>query len=286
MSRLKDYYILIKPGIVIGNAYHVLAGIFLAYQFDWSWATAGGVLVGTSALIASACVANNYFDRHQDARMNRTKNRPLANGSISLFSAVVFAGLLLIGGLALLHLTTNPLTVILGLIAYISYAFVYTYMKRITAYNTIVGTLPGALPGVAGYVAFSGQLDWMAWLIFIVLAIWQLPHFYAIAIRRRQEYEATEFKFITNSLGKSQMWWLINSLIVAYGIAFVCLGLLTMHWAFVLVIWLACSWWIWLSIQQPTDYTAWAKRVFGGSLVLMMVFMVTTLGNFLLEKLI
>lgn len=218
--------------------------------------------------------------------MDRTKNRPLANGSISLFSAVVFAGLLLIGGLALLHLTTNTLTVILGLIAYISYAFVYTYMKRITAYNTIVGTLPGALPGVAGYVAFSGQLDWMAWLIFIVLAIWQLPHFYAIAIRRRQEYEATEFKFITNSLGKRQMWWLINSLIVAYGIAFVCLGLLTMHWAFVLVIWLACSWWIWLSIQQPTDYTVWAKRVFGGSLVLMMVFMATTLGNFLLEKLI
>lgn len=277
---------MIKPGIVIGNAYHVLAGIFLAYQFDWSWATAGGVLVGTSALIASACVANNYFDRHQDARMDRTKNRPLANGSISLFSAVVFAGLLLIGGLALLHLTTNTLTVILGLIAYISYAFVYTYMKRITAYNTIVGTLPGALPGVAGYVAFSGQLDWMAWLIFIVLAIWQLPHFYAIAIRRRQEYEATEFKFITNSLGKRQMWWLINSLIVAYGIAFVCLGLLTMHWALVLVIWLACSWWIWLSIQQPTDYTVWAKRVFGGSLVLMMVFMATTLGNFLLEKLI
>lgn len=284
MASLRDYYLLVKPGIVTGNAYHVLAGIFLAYQFDWSWSTGIGVLVGTSAMIASACVVNNYFDRRQDAKMGRTKDRPLANGNISVAAAITFAVLLLAGGLGLLAVTTNLLTVVLGLIAYVSYAFVYTYLKYVTAYNTLVGTIPGALPGVAGYTAFSGQLDQVAWLIFAVLALWQLPHFYAIAIRRRGEYQATDFKFITAALSDRSLWLLITGLIVVYGIAFVCLALLTMHWVFGLVIAIAAAWWTWLSLQKPTDFTAWAKRVFLGSLVLMMVFSLTTLANFLIEK--
>lgn len=284
MAKPSDYYRLIKPGIVTGNAYHVLAGIFLAYQFAWSWWTAIGVFVGTCALIASACVINNYFDRYQDAKMGRTKNRPLASGTISVPVALSIAAVLLVGGMALLVATTNWLTVTLGVIAYLSYAVVYTYLKRVTTYNTIVGTIPGALPGVAGYTAFSGAMDWVAWLIFAVLAIWQLPHFYAIAIRRRKEYSVTDFKFITASLSKRQVWLLIVSLVVAYGIVFVCLSLLTMHWLLTGLIWVGCSWWIWLALQSPRDYTKWAKKVFGGSLVMMMVFMLTTLGNFLLEK--
>lgn len=286
MSRLYEYYRLVKPGIVIGNTYHVLAGIFLAYQFGWSWLTAIGVVLGTAALIASACIVNNYFDRHQDSQMDRTKSRPLASGSISIVSAISLATGLLISGIVLLALTTNLLTVGLGVLAYISYAFVYTYLKRVTTLNTLAGTLPGALPGVAGYTAFSAEFDWIAWLIFIVLAIWQLPHFYAIAIRRRKEYKATNFKFITASLKKAQVWRLITALVVVYGMAFLSLSLLTMHWAFSVIIWLACSWWIWLSVQRPSDYTDWAKKIFTGSLVLMMVFMTTTLANFLLEKLI
>lgn len=286
MARLRDYYLLVKPGIVAGNAYHVLAGIFLAYQFDWSWVTAVGVLVGTSAMIASACVVNNYFDRRQDAKMGRTKDRPLANGNISVPAAMLFAALLLAGGLGLLVATTNPLTVALGLIAYVSYSFVYTYLKYVTAYNTLVGTIPGALPGVAGYTAFSGQMDQVAWLIFVVLALWQLPHFYAIAIRRRKEYQATDFKFITAALSNRSLWLMITVLIVVYGVAFVCLALLTMHWVFALAIGLAAGWWAWLSFQKPTDFTAWSKRVFLGSLVLMMVFSLTALANFLIEKIL
>ncbi len=286
MASARDYWLLTKPGIVTGNAYHVLAGIFLAYQFAWSWSTALGVFFGTCALIASACVVNNYFDRHQDAKMGRTKQRPLVNGAISVPAAWVFAIALLMIGFGLLIATTNWLTVGLGVIAYLSYSFVYTYLKRVTAYNTLVGTVPGALPGVAGYTAFSGQLDTIAWLIFVVLAIWQLPHFYAIAIRRRKEYSATDFKFITGSLDKRGMWWLINILIAIYAVTMLVLTQLTMHWLWLVVVGLACGYWLWLAARDSTDYTAWAKRVFGGSLILMMVFMVTTLGNFIIEKIL
>lgn len=286
MATARDYWLLIKPGIVIGNAYHVLAGVFLAYQFDWSWKIGVGVLVGCCAMIASACIVNNYFDRHQDAKMGRTKGRPLVNGNITPGAGLAIAGLLLIGGLLTLILTTNQLTVWLGVIAYISYSFIYTYLKRVTAYNTLVGTLPGALPGVAGYTAFSGQMDTIAWLIFVVLAIWQLPHFYAIAIRRRQEYRRTDFKFITTALSQRSMWWLINALIVAYAVAIIALAQLTMHWLWVVVTGLACAWWLWLAVQPIKNYTAWAKSLFGGSLLLMMVFMVTSLGNFVIEKIL
>lgn len=284
MASLRDYYLLIKPGIVYGNAYHVAAGVFLAYQFDWSWLTALGVLAGTSLMIASACIVNNYFDRHEDAKMPRTRNRVLATGEISGLQATVLAMFGLLAGLGVLLFTTNLLTVAIGVTAYMLYAFVYTFLKRITAYNTLVGTIPGALPGVAGYTAFSGSIDLVAWLIFLVLALWQLPHFYAIAIRRRDEYSETEFRFITAALSKRSLWLLLIGLIVGYGVAFVWLAILMMHWIFVALICLSVAWWLWIAMRKPTDFTAWAKKVFLGSLVLMLVFSATTLGNFMIEK--
>ena len=186
------YYQLVKPGIVYSNAIATMAGFFLAYaqlgRFDIGIFL--GVVIGTSFIIASACVLNNYIDRHIDKRMKRTSKRATAAGKISRTNVLAYTVTLGLIGLTILGLLTNILTMALGVLAYISYIVLYGIGKRKTVHGTLVGAISGGLPPVAGYAALTNQLDMAAILLFFVLVAWQMPHFYAIAMRRKDEYAA------------------------------------------------------------------------------------------------
>lgn len=199
---LRRYYYLTKPGIVINNTLTAIAGVlFAGSQVELKWLPAVAVVVGTAMVIASACVYNNVIDRRIDRLMERTKKRSLVTGMVSVQGALTFATGLGIIGFTLLYLFTNTLTLIIGLLAYVSYLLLYGYTKRRSEHGTLVGTIPGALPPVAGYVALTNRLDIAAVIIFFMLVAWQMAHFYAIAIYRKKEYAKAKVPILSVTRG-------------------------------------------------------------------------------------
>lgn len=186
---IKDYYFITKPGIIGGNAITIVAGFLLASRGDISWLLLFVTLAGLSLVVASGCVFNNYIDRDIDALMERTKNRTMAKGRISLRSALVYASVLGLIGLGVLYFYTNFLAMAAALVGLFVYVVVYSlWLKRMSIYGTIVGSMSGAIPPVVGYLAVSNSIDPGAVILFFILALWQMPHSFAIAIYRLSDY--------------------------------------------------------------------------------------------------
>src|SRR5690348_2228318 len=149
------------------------------------------MLAGLAFVMASGCVFNNYIDRDIDAAMGRTKDRALVVGRISKRAAFVYGTMLGAAGFGLLVFFTNMLTVAVAGTGFFFYVFMYSlWSKRRTVHSTIIGSVAGATPPIVGYAATSGRLDLAAALLFLTLVLWQMPHFYAIGIRRFGEYAA------------------------------------------------------------------------------------------------
>lgn len=197
---LRDWYMLTKPGIVYGNALHFTAAYLIGFTWANNLLTFVFSLVGTSLVIASACVANNYIDRGIDARMKRTQGRALASNKLPGYEAILFAVILGLAGASILAAAKLWLVLELAAIAFVSYVWVYTYAKRYTVHSTLIGTIPGALPAVAGYVTNAGYSTAGAWAIFLLVVAWQMPHFYAISLYRKKEYEAAKLPVISTLL--------------------------------------------------------------------------------------
>ena len=194
-SALQDFLALIKIGIVNSNAITTFTGLWLALHFSGSSFLANLdivflTLIGSSFIIAGSCTLNNYIDRDIDHLMERTKGRPTVTGKMQS-SRVALLGFLLIGlGSVQLFMTTITAGII-GLIGVFSYVVLYSmWSKRLYVSNTIVGSVSGAVPPLIGWAAVDGNLDMMAWVLFLIMFIWQPPHFYALAMRRAEEYRA------------------------------------------------------------------------------------------------
>lgn len=194
-STAAAYRELAKPRIVT----MVLVTTVLGY------AMAGGaldaiylvwLLLGTGMVAGGASALNHYLERDADARMNRTKSRPIPSGQISPTAALNYGAYLVLAGTILLGLKVNLLTAHLGLLSAFLYALVYTPLKRLSWWNTPVGAIPGAIPPLMGWAAATNGLSLGAWLLFAILFIWQHPHFYAIAWMFRDDYERGGFKML------------------------------------------------------------------------------------------
>lgn len=282
-EKLKAYYLLTKPGIVKGNALHALAGALFASTLTMQWTQLLGVLIGTSLVIASACVANNYMDRGIDARMKRTKRRPSVTGTVSLKNAMIYAALLFLAGLAVLYFMTNWIVIVIGLIAYVLYVFVYGLAKRKTVHSTVIGAIPGALPAMAGYVAISGQLSIEPWLIFLLIFAWQMPHFYAISVFRRDDYSAagipvlavvSSFKVVKHAILFYMMFYVvIIALLISTKTVVPSAGFLLLAGA---------AYWIAIYFTDTKNNEKWARSLFGTSLVLSLVLLIAAVLNLIL----
>lgn len=193
MDKVRAYYQLTKPGVLYGNVLTAVAGFLLAAAGDIDWLVFGGMLFGMTAVVASACVLNNYLDQDIDAVMERTKKRPSVSGSVSGVGMLVFSAILFLVGMTALVLWTNLLTVWVGVIGFVTYVWLYGALsKRRSIHGTLVGSISGAMPILGGYVAASGRLDAAAIIVFLIIFFWQFPEFYSIAIYRRKEYAAAK----------------------------------------------------------------------------------------------
>jgi len=187
--RLREYYELCKPRVVMLITFTAIVGMFLA--------TPGmvppGLLVlgslGITLMAASAAAVNQLLDRHVDARMARTCGRPLVTGTLTVAESLAFAAALGAIGFVVLFAWVNALTAWLTLATLVGYAGVYTlYLKRATPQNIVIGGAAGAAPPVLGWAAVTGTVDPHALLLALIIFVWTPPHFWALAIERHKEY--------------------------------------------------------------------------------------------------
>lgn len=169
------------------NVITAVAGYLFASKLHVVWLEFLSLIVGATLVIASACVFNNYFDRLLDGRMERTKKRALAAGTVPIKNAIILGFLLGATGFLVL-INTNWLTELIMAIGFIGYVVIYGYAKRHTMHSTLIGTVPGAASLVAGYTAFSGHFNAAAAILFVIMLAWQMTHFYAIALYRMNDY--------------------------------------------------------------------------------------------------
>lgn len=273
-QRTKSYLRLIKPGITISNTMSGAAGFFLAASIVTFSITAFiGAIFGIAFIIASACVANNVLDRDLDKRMKRTAKRDVATGTISIPRALAFSLVLAIAGFTLLAVWTNPLTVLLGAIAFIWYVAIYGIAKRTTAYSTIIGGVAGALPPAAGYTALTGRVDAAAIILFLILFFWQLPHFYAISMFRRDDYKEAGLPVWAVRYGMKSTKVQILMSVILYAVV----ASLLFFYGYVGVIYLVVSsalsiYWVYRGVvlYKKVDDVKWARTMFGISLMVLL----------------
>jgi len=153
-------------------------------------------LLGTGLVAAGASALNMLFERHTDALMLRTRDRPLPAGRLSPLEAMVFGMSLTTAGLLELFWTSGRVAVAVAFVTWASYLFAYTPLKTRTSFSTIVGAFPGALPPVIGWAAARGSVDYGAFLLFAILFLWQIPHFLAIAWIFREDYARGGFPML------------------------------------------------------------------------------------------
>ena len=154
------------------------------------------LMLGTFLSSSGAAVLNQYLERNYDGLMARTSHRPIPSGLILPMHALNFGLLLSLMGVLYLIVYTHPFTGFLSLITILFYTLIYTPSKRFTVWNTMIGSIPGALPPVGGWVAVTGTLDAPAWILFGILFCWQIPHFLSIAIMYAKDYEKGGFKML------------------------------------------------------------------------------------------
>ena len=189
MNLLRSYYVLCKPNVVYMMLICALVGMLLAEESVTSVTNIVVALIGIALCSGSAAAINQVIDRKADAAMTRTDQRPLPQGELSATHASSFAFVIGVVGALVLYLYINTLTMILTIASLIGYAFIYTvYLKRATPQNIVIGGLAGAAPPLLGWAAISNTIDPYALLLVLIIFVWTPPHFWALAIYRKDEY--------------------------------------------------------------------------------------------------
>lgn len=152
--------------------------------------------IGTSLAAAGAATINQWQERDLDAKMNRTKSRPLPSNEIQMSTALILGTIMSILGIALLYWGTNIQTAALGLATIVTYNLIYTPLKMVTRWNTEIGAIPGAIPPLMGWMAAEGSISTLGWILFAILFTWQMPHFMAISWMYKDDYAQGGFKML------------------------------------------------------------------------------------------
>lgn len=288
---IKEYLILTKPRVVLLMLLTCIIGMQLACDGYIPLTILVFANLGIALSSASAAVINHCVDRHIDAKMKRTQNRPIAAGKINFKQALIFSIILGMIGISILFYFVNSITAWLTFLTLIGYAVFYTmFLKKATPQNIVIGGAAGAAPPLLGWVAVTGSLDAQALLLMLIIYVWTPPHFWALAIHRCDEYAKAD----------------VPMLPVTHGIAFTKLNILLYTILLVLVTYLpvliqmsGILYFISTSIlnifmfyysyklyRAPEDNTAWALKTFNYSIIyLMLLFFALLVDHWYLIKL-
>src|SRR5579862_7046560 len=195
-SKLRDYYTLTKPEVNLLILMTTSAGYYLASRGPVRIAGLVNTLLGTLLVASGTATLNQWMERVWDGKMRRTASRPLPSGRLSSREAFLFGiGLSIAGGVYLL-LAVNLLSSLLAVSTLLSYLLIYTPLKRKTALCTLLGAFPGAMPTLIGWAGASATINAQAWFLFAILFLWQFPHFLAIALMYREDYDRAGYRML------------------------------------------------------------------------------------------
>ena len=229
-SQLGAFFELTKPRITFLILVSTALGFYLGSQGEINSNQFAVTIIGTFLLAGGAGAINHFVEKDLDKLMDRTQSRPIPAGIISSKSALFFGVSISMFGFIILATLVNHLTAILGLITVLLYIFVYTPLKKITWLNTTIGAIPGAMPALGGWAASANELDPNAWILFSILFLWQHPHFYAIALMCKEDYEKAGFQMLpviereSNRTNRQIMWHAF--LLIPVSLFFVVTGVL------------------------------------------------------------
>lgn len=197
-SRFEDFYELTKPRLSFLSVITAIVG-YLAANPSRDFGVLISLLIGTSFAAGGAAVLNQWLERDADAKMARTRNRAIPAGRIHPFHALIYGLSLSIIGCTILYIGANSLAGILTALTIVTYVLLYTPLKQLTTWNTAIGAIPGALPPLIGWAAAEGQISTLGWILFAILFLWQMPHFFAIAWTYRKDYAQGGFVMLSNA---------------------------------------------------------------------------------------
>jgi protoheme IX farnesyltransferase len=282
-QRLRSYVEVLKPERTLANVMTTAAGFLLASAGHLDIELLSATIIGTTLIVASACAVNNATDRSVDARMPRTKRRALVVGTLPLGQVIGLALLCGVIGFGLLIVYVNWLTVLIGAVGYIDYVVFYAWAKRHTVHSTLVGTLSGSAPLVAGYTAVTGSLDLTAWLLALIMLFWQMAHFFAIGVYCVEDYRAGHLPIYSVVRGITKTQRQIIMYIVLFLLTVAALPVGGQVGAVFLIVMLPITlYWLWGAFLPYQDSVRWGLSMFGMSLtVLLMLSVLLSVGNVL-----
>lgn len=222
-KKFMDYLTLTRPRMMALVLATTAIGFFLALKGKPDWLLFFNTLFSTLLLAAGTSAINMVLEHHLDAKMERTKNRPIPSGRLIVLDGAIFGILLLVIGIIYAVLTLNLLTMSLEIITSVNYLFVYTILKPRTSLSTIFGAVSGAIPPVIGWTSLNNSLGFGATILFLILFLWQIPHFLSIAWTYREDYKAGGFPVLSviDPSGKT-----LSKQIILYQGALLCVSLL------------------------------------------------------------
>ena len=204
LTDWRDYYELTKPRVVMLIVFTAIVGMFLAVP---GWPGAVPVVFGTIGIglaASGAAVFNHILDARIDIHMLRTRGRPLPQGRVSEKRALMFASVLCVMSMIVLWTIVNPLTAVLTFFSLIGYAVIYTvYLKRATPQNIVIGGAAGAAPPILGWTAVTNEIHSGALLLFLIVFVWTPPHFWALAIAKKEEYAKVDIPMLPVTHGEA-----------------------------------------------------------------------------------
>lgn len=203
LSRIKAYSLLAKTRLSL----LVVFSSIMAYLFEniaFSWVSILLLGLGGFLVTASSNTINQILEKDTDKLMNRTKNRPLPSGNMTVIEATIFAGITGVFGVGLLSFYFNPLSGLLAALSLLIYAFIYTPFKRISPAAVFIGAVPGALPLLIGSTVATGHITLSGFILYVIQFMWQMPHFWAIAWVLNDDYSKAGFKLLPSGKGKSR----------------------------------------------------------------------------------
>lgn len=211
---LADFAQLIKLNLTLLVVFTSVMAYLISAQFNFSYSAVIFLALGGLLVTGASNALNQVLEKDYDKLMTRTANRPVASGRMSTSFAVMAAGMMSLFGITILALF-NPLTAFLGMLSLMTYAFVYTPLKRYSSVAVLVGAVPGAMPMMIGCVAFDGYISTLALLLFAIQFLWQFPHFWAISKLSFDDYKKAGYLFIPSKGGEIDSRVMTESVIYA-----------------------------------------------------------------------
>jgi len=223
---VKSFFDLIKVRITMLVLTTAYLGFYLGQRYQGSVLDIDSSIIlvnflfGTFFTSSGACVLNQYIESDEDSMMDRTKNRPIPSGKIKSSTALILGVAMSLFGVYYLYIMTNPTVAILSFTTIFLYIFIYTPSKKISVWNTLIGSVPGAIPPIGGWCAATNSFDiGPGWLLFGILFCWQIPHFFAISVICANDYNKAGFRMLPSLYPESKS---VGYIIVFFSVSMIC----------------------------------------------------------------